>query len=215
MVGTAGHPRTDKAGLTAGAIACAAAMIVPEVVKRIASALDQAGIAYMLSGSFASAYYGSPRSTQDIDLVIETTPAQLRSFVQGLPSAEYYADLDAALEAHKRQSMFNVIDLASGWKVDFIIRKSRAFSVEEFRRRQLTQLSDGPLFVASAEDVVVSKLEWSKLGQSRRHIEDVAGILGRRRESLDLSYIERWIVELALEAEWRDARGAAGITDSK
>ena len=102
-------------------------MSAPEVFQRI-TALDRAGIAYMLSGSFASAYYGAPRSTQDIDLVIEATPARLRALVQGLPSDEYYADLDAALEAYKRQSIFNVIDLATGWKIDLIIRKSRAFS---------------------------------------------------------------------------------------
>ena len=102
-------------------------------------------IAYMLSGPFASAYYGAPRSTQDIDLVIEATPLQLRAFVQGLPGEEYYADLDAALEAHTRQSLFNVIDLATGWKIDLIIRKSRPFSQEEFHRRQRIILPDLPL----------------------------------------------------------------------
>ena len=86
-------------------------MSVTDVFRRITAALDQAGIGYMLSGSFASAHYGAPRSTQDIDLVIEATPAQLRAFVKALSGNEYYADLDSALEAHKRQSMFNVIDL--------------------------------------------------------------------------------------------------------
>ncbi|HEX7424778.1 MAG TPA: DUF6036 family nucleotidyltransferase [Terriglobales bacterium] len=189
-------------------------MSAPEVFQRITTALDRAGIAYMLSGSFASAYYGAPRSTQDIDLVIEATPARLRALVQGLPSDEYYADLDAALEAYKRQSIFNVIDLATGWKIDLIIRKSRAFSQEEFRR-QLVNLQDLPLFVASAEDVVVAKLEWSKLAQSKRHIEDVAGILRMRWESLDRSYLEKWTLELGLETEWNDARRAAGISEFK
>jgi hypothetical protein len=82
-------------------------MSVPDVFRRIITALDQAGIGYMLTGSFASAHYGAPRSTQDIDLVIEATPAELRAFVEGLSGNEYFADLDAALEAHKRQSMFN------------------------------------------------------------------------------------------------------------
>ena len=116
----------------------------------------------MFSGSFASAHYGAPRSTQDIDFVIEATPAQLRAFVDALPSNEYYADLNAALEAHQRQSMFNMIDLATGWKIDLIIRKSRAFSHEEFRRRQ---------------DAVISKIQWAKVAQSRRQIEDVAALL--------------------------------------
>jgi len=106
-----------------------------------------------------------------------------------------------------------VIDLATGWKIDLIFRKSRAFSQEEFRRRQLVDMADVPLFLASAEDVIVSKLEWAKLGQSLRHIEDVAGILKIRWESLDRSYLEKWILELGLETEWRSACRAAGISD--
>ncbi len=188
-------------------------MSVPEVFQRITAALNQAGIAYMLSGSFASAYYGAPRSTQDIDLVIEATLTQLRAFVQGLPSNEYYVDLDAALEAHKRQSLFNVIDLATGWKVDLVIRKSRPFSEEEFRRRQQVNLQGTPLFLASPEDVVISKLEWSNLAQSRRQIEDVAAILRVRRAELDHSYLEKWILELGLKQEWTDAQRAGGISE--
>jgi hypothetical protein len=188
-------------------------MIGPRVFERITAALGHSGIAYMLSGSFASAYYGAPRSTQDIDLVIEATPAQLRAFVKNLPSDEYYADEDAAAEAHNRRSMFNVIDLATGWKIDLIIRKLRPFSEEEFRRRQSVVLSDAPVFVATAEDVVISKLEWSKLAQSQRQIEDVAAILRVRWVELDLAYMERWILELGLSNEWRDARRAAGIPD--
>jgi hypothetical protein len=182
-----------------------------DVFPRITTALNQAGVAYMLTGSFASAYYGAQRSTQDIDLVIDATTEQLRAFVQDLPSDRYYAELDAALEAHKRQSLFNVIDLATGWKIDLIIRKSRRFSEEEFRRRQLVNLQDTPLFVATAEDVVIAKLEWSKLAQSRRQIEDVAAILRVRWPLLDRCYVEKWVGELRLDNEWNDALRVAGI----
>jgi hypothetical protein len=186
-------------------------MSVSEVFRRITTAFDSSGIAYMLSGSFASAYYGAARSTQDIDFVIAPTAEQLRAFVQSLPSDEYYVDLDAALESFGHQSLFNVIDLVTGWKIDLIIRKSRTFSQEEFRRRQLVNLQDLPIFVASAEDIIVSKLEWSKLAQSWRHIEDVAGMLRMRWESLDRSYLEKWIDELDLKEQWKDARSAAGL----
>jgi hypothetical protein len=189
-------------------------MSLAELFRRIISALDLAGIAYMVSGSFASAHYGASRSTQDIDLVIAATPAQLRALVNSLPSDEYYVDLDAALEALTRQSLFNVIDLATGWKIDLIIRKSRPFSLEEFRRRRQVNLHDVPIFVASAEDIVISKLEWSKLAQSRRHVEDVAGILRARWKSLDRTYLEKWIDELGLTHQWNDARTAAGISEA-
>jgi hypothetical protein len=188
-------------------------MTVPKVFQRLTSALDQAGVAYMLTGSFASAYYGAPRTTQDIDLVIEVTPGRLQTFVGMLPSDEYYVDLEAALEALERQSLFNVVDLTTGWKIDLIIRKSRAFSEEEFGRRKLIHLHDTAIYVASAEDVVVSKLEWGKLGQSQRQIEDAASILRMRWDSLDRAYVEKWVSELGLTEEWNVARRKAGIND--
>ena len=167
----------------------------------------------MVTGSFASAHYGAPRSTQDIDLVIDADPEQLRAFVGMLPKSEYYADLDAAIQAHRRESLFNVIDLATGWKIDLIIRKSRAFSQEEFRRRQRVNLHDVALFLASAEDAIISKLEWANLAQSRRQIEDVAALLRVRWDSLDHTYLQKWIAELGLEKEWGEAKRAAGIGD--
>lgn len=89
-------------------------MTAGEVFRRITTAFDHAGIAYRLSGSFASAYYGAARSAQDIDFVIEATPAKLEALRQGLPQYGYYVDLIALLEAHRQQSLFNVIDLTTG-----------------------------------------------------------------------------------------------------
>ena len=107
--------------------------------------------------------------------------------------------------------MFNVIDLSTGWKIDFILRKSRPFSREEFRRRVRVNLPGISLFVASAEDIIIAKLEWSKLAHSQRQIDDATAILLARRETLDRSYIEKWTKELHLEDEWGKARDAAGI----
>jgi hypothetical protein len=186
-------------------------MSVSDLLQRITTALDQNNVAYMLTGSFASAYYGTPRSTQDIDVVVEASADQLRAFVNSLPVDQYYSDLDATLQAHRAESMFNVIDRSTGWKIDFIVRKSRPFSREEFRRRVRVNLQGVSLFVASTEDIVIAKLEWSKLAQSQRQIDDVAAILRARRDTFDRSYIEKWITEFHLEEEWEKARIAAEV----
>jgi hypothetical protein len=187
-------------------------MNFPAVLQKVTVALDKAGAAYMLTGSFASAFYGVPRSTQDIDLVIAATPVQLRGFLGSLPSTDYYVDVDAAVDAHHRESMFNLIDLGSGWKIDLMIRKSRPFSWEEFGRRRLVDVQGIPLYVASAEDIVIAKLEWAKLGKSQRQIEDAAGIVKIQGQLLDLAYLEKWIRELDLHKEWVKA---LGLTDDK
>jgi hypothetical protein len=188
-------------------------MSIGAVFQRIVSALDQAGIPYMLSGSFASAYYGATRSTQDIDIVIHASSEQLGPFLNSLPKSEYYADLDSSLEAYRRQSMFNIIDLAIGWKIDFIIQKSRPYSHEEFQRRRKVNLHGVLLFMTTAEDAIISKLEWAKMGQSRRQIDDVAAILSIQWNVLDRSYLKKWIGELSLQTEWEDARRVAGMAE--
>jgi hypothetical protein len=182
-----------------------------EAICRMLRALKAAGVPYMLTGSFASAFHGSPRTTQDIDVIIAPTLGLLNKLLQEFPEAEYYVSREAALQAYGTESLFNVIDLASGWKIDFIIRKSRPFSLEEFQRRREANLLGTTLFVASAEDVILSKLEWAKLAESERQLNDVAGILRTQGDDLDFMYIERWITELALEFQWIRARAIAGI----
>jgi hypothetical protein len=115
------------------------------------------------------------------------------------------------LEACRRRSMFNAIDNVTVLKVDFIFRKMRSFSLEEFGRRQTALVQGVELSVATGEDVVISKLEWAKLGESARQIEDVVGILKVRGKELDRAYIEKWISELDLSSEWTRARQSAGL----
>ncbi len=159
----------------------------------------------MLTGSFASSFHGVPRATQDIDFVIAPTAAQIRDLVQRLPGSKYYVDEDVALDALRLEGQFNVIDFDTGWKVDLIIRKARPFSIEEFRRRRIVDFEGMKLTIATAEDVLLAKLEWAKLGGSERQIEDAAGILAVRADDIDQDYLARWIDELGLEKQWNAA----------
>lgn len=185
-------------------------MSADEVFRRMVATLDRAGIPFMLTGSFASSLHGVVRATQDIDLVIAPTAEQLRELVADLPADEYYVDLDAALDALRRQTQFNIIDLSTGWKIDLVIRRDRAFSRQEFDRRQPVEYADVRLHVATAEDVIIAKLEWSKMGGSRRQIEDAAGVIRLRADEIDRSYIEAWVEQLGLMEQWGEARRIAG-----
>lgn len=105
-------------------------------IRRVVHALERSNVPYMLTGSFASAFHGAPRTTQDVDVVIApATLGTLNELLREFPEEDYYASREAALQAYGSEGLFNVIDLTSGWKIDFIVRKSRAFSPEEFGRR--------------------------------------------------------------------------------
>ncbi len=184
-------------------------MSVEDVLRRMVSALEHAGIPYMLAGSVASSYHGEARASQDVDIVIAPDETRLRTFLSSLPSSSYYVSEDATLDARRRRSQFNVIDMANGWMVDLIIRRDRSFSRSEFERRITVEALGMRVSIATAEDVVVSKLECAKLGGSERQLEDVAGVLRDPDAALDQAYIERWVRELELQSQWVRAQELA------
>jgi hypothetical protein len=163
----------------------------------------------MVAGSFASTYHGIPRTTQDIDLVIDPTRDTLDALLGRLQPESYYVSREAAAEAWNVRGQFNVIDLASGWKIDLVLRKERPFSREEFARRRPARIMGTTVFVASAEDTIVAKLEWARLSDSERQLRDVVGIIEMSGEQLDLSYVERWVEALGLRDLWARAASAA------
>jgi hypothetical protein len=160
----------------------------------------------MLTGSLASAVHGTPRATQDIDVVIAPDRTSLERLLEQFPEQQYYVSREAALEAYERRELFNVIDVETGWKIDFILRKNRPFSEAEFDRRTLTDALGLQFYVASAEDTLIAKLEWAKMGESERQLRDAAGIMRTQGRDLDLSYVETWVNELELKSQWRAAR---------
>ncbi|MEX1367890.1 MAG: hypothetical protein AB1Z98_32475 [Nannocystaceae bacterium] len=115
-----------------------------EIIDR----LDGLGIAYMLVGSMAALAHGRSRSTQDFDVVIEIDADGVRDLLRSLPEERFYASEDAALEAIRQQTQFNVIDMDTGWKADLIPRKRRDFSITEFGRRRRLDVLGSPMFVA-------------------------------------------------------------------
>jgi hypothetical protein len=174
-------------------------------LAQIVEELERAQIPHMLAGSFASSYHGDPRTTHDIDLVIDPNRNNLDRLVSQLDPRHFYVSAEAVDEAWRRRGQFNVVMMDFGWKADLILCKDRPFSHEEFRRRQPTTISGVTLHVATAEDTVLAKLEWAAAGESERQLRDVAGILLMREGELDLDYINRWAAELGIEELWEQA----------
>jgi hypothetical protein len=176
-----------------------------DVLADVLAQLDRAAIPYMVTGSLASTYHGEPRATLDLDIVIEPDEEGLSRLIAGLEAAGFYVDRAAALEALRSRSQFNAIGRAAT-KVDFIIRKDRPFSIEEFRRRRPADLLGITGYVATVEDMVVVKLEWAVATGSGRQLRDVAGMLAVAGPSLDQAYVEHWVTALGLTDAWHRIR---------
>jgi hypothetical protein len=170
--------------------------------------LDRSDVPYMVTGSVASSFHGEPRATRDLDIVIDPGRGAFERLVDGLLGAGYYVDRDAALDALRMRSQFNAIADDAG-KVDFMLRRDRPFSIEEFGRRRPADLLGTPSFVASAEDTIIAKLEWAATTESERQLRDVAGMLAVGGDLLDRDYLERWVEALGLGQAWVEVRGPA------
>lgn len=169
-----------------------------DFLKKLIKILDDCSVPYMISGSFGSSYHGQPRATKDIDIVIAPTEEQLLSFVDSL-GANYYVSLKAVRDAFSHKSMFNVIDSHSGWKADFILRKERTFSRQEFTRKRNVDFGGIDVWVTSPEDMILSKLEWSKNSLSEQQFHDALGIAVVQWDRLDVDYLCKWAKELQVK----------------
>ena len=177
-------------------------MTLATLIENAIGRLNRAGIPYMVTGSIASSYYGEPRATRDLDLVIDPDPRSLDDLVDGLIDDGFYVDRDVAREAFSKRTQFNAV-APDGLKIDFIIRKNRPFSVSEFDRRHLADLLGTGGYIASIEDLIIAKLlEWAG-GRSERQERDVAGLLAVSGVDIDMAYLLKWINTLGLEEIWR------------
>ncbi len=168
--------------------------------EAILKKLEQAGIDYMITGSFAGNLYGVPRTTYDADVVIEAHPVSFAFFPQ-LIGDDFYVSPEAIEEALKYERIFNIIHMETGFKIDFIVRKNRAYSKGEFARRRLETFRGNMYWFASPEDIILSKLEWSKVGESERQFRDSLGVAQIQGDSLDKEYLEFWSERLGLQQQ--------------
>jgi len=144
-----------------------------DVLREVIARLEQAEIAYMVSGSTALNYYAEPRMTRDIDIVIELGPNGTSRFEQ-IFIGEFYLDRSVIDRAVKDRGMFNLIHLGRVVKVDFIVRKDSEYRRLEFTRRHRVEAEGLALHMVSPEDLMLSKLEWARQGPSELQVLEKA-----------------------------------------
>lgn len=179
-----------------------------EVLRSFTERLEKLGIPYMLTGSMALSNYSIPRSTLDIDIVLVMSAAMLPAFIEEFDN-DFYIPVGSATNAVSRSSMFNVINSKSLVKVDCILLKADDFERTAFARRQRVNYGgDFDVWLISKEDLIVSKLIWSKKSGSERQLDDVAGLM---QNQYDEAYVEHWVNEIDLGAQYEKSQRRAGI----
>jgi hypothetical protein len=183
-----------------------------DIVRDVSQRLEGVGLAYMLTGSMAMNYYAQPRMTRDVDVVIALGPGDAGKVVD-LFRPDYYVSEEAVRDSISAESIFNLIHNESVIKVDCIVRKNTPYRQAEFDRRQQIKIDNseslreaGPAFstwIASKEDLIISKLCWAKDSGSEIQMRDVQNLVAT---GCDADYINRWTCELDLVKLWQQCR---------
>ena len=170
-------------------------------ILEVIDLLEELGVAYHVGGSFAGSLHGVPRQTNDLDLVADLSVA-LASILELRLKDRYYINSDMIRRAIRSRKSFNLIHLASGFKIDIFIPGLDEFDRVELARgssHHIQELSRS-IMIKSAEDTILRKLQWYRLGGevSDRQWNDLEGIVRAQEAQLDRAYLMRWAEHLEI-----------------
>ncbi len=192
---------------------------IPDTIKitlQVTGLFEQFGIPYVIGGSVASIVHGEARMTNDLDLMADLPEVKVADLVAALES-EFYVDDRAIRRAIRGRSSFNLIHLATMFKVDVFLHRGDEWAKEQMRRSQSKSLIEGvgstSRKVSSAETMILQKLLWFRKGGevSDRQWRDVLGMMKVQAERLDFDYLNQWADSLQISDLLERSLKKAGI----
>jgi hypothetical protein len=172
-----------------------------DLLKLAVESLDSLNVVYMLVGSLASSTYGDPRSTRDIDLVLDLPIEKVEAFCDQFKGDDFYCSREAIEKAARNQQPFNVIHTLTGLKLDFMPIRTDAWGEEQLVRRRRMVVDGVDTYVASPEDIILAKMWYFDLGESDKHLSDIAGVC--KASNIDTEYVQRWADRLGYASIWK------------
>jgi hypothetical protein len=183
-----------------------------QLLETVVPVLKSVGIDYMITGSIASSLQGEPRSTHDIDLVVVVPPQAIAPLLAAFSSPDFLLQEAAIRDALRHQSMFNLLSLADGEKVDFWILTQEPFDQSRFARRKTVLIGGNTYQVSAPEDTILAKLRWAQLsGGSTKQFKDALRVFEVQGRALDCSYLDDWANRLHVEDLWQQIQAEGKI----
>jgi hypothetical protein len=189
----------------------------PELFLLFVRPLNRAGIRYVVTGSVAAIFYGEPRLTHDVDLVVFLREADVEAMAKAFPAADFYLPPSEAIAAEARREQrghFNILHLETGFKADIYLTGRDEMNAWAFRLRRQVEFEGETLVLAPPEYVIVRKLEYYREGGSEKHLRDIRSMLAVSGHQLDRPSLNEWIQRCGLQTEWQLASENPGASGS-
>ena len=175
-----------------------------ELLRHVVSVMEKLGLRYLVTGSVVTIFFGEPRVTNDIDIVVALPAEKINAFREAFPEDEFYLSEAAIRGAVKASGQFSIIHPGSGLKVDVMIPRDTPFNRSRFARSIRVKPDGGfDASFASIEDVIIKKMESYHEGGSEKHLRDIAGVLRISGQRVDRDYMRNWAAKLGLIDIWR------------
>ena len=181
-----------------------------ELFLLVVRPLQREGIRYIITGSVAAIFYGEPRVTLAVDLVVLLVDSDIAKLAEIFPSSEFYVpppEIIAVEMRRERGGHFNILHVSTGFKADLYITGGDELEAWAFRCQRQVQFAGESISIAPPEYVIIRKLEYYGEGGSEKHLRDVRSMLAVSGEQLDQSALHHWIERGGLQAEWELAAG--------
>jgi hypothetical protein len=182
-------------------------MTADEAAVAVIEALDRARIPFMIVGSLASNFHGIPRATRDADFLIQIGPGSMSALAATLPAGLDLAP-QTAFETVTGTTRYLVTLRQSPFACELFVCGDDPHDAARFGRRERVRALGREVSMATAEDMVITKLRWASLANRGKDRDDVRNIIAVRSADLDWAYIERWCAAhqtLGLLSDIRDS----------
>jgi hypothetical protein len=182
-------------------------------LARLYQTIAKIGLPVMVGGGVAAVFYGEPRTTLDIDMVIDAQPNHAEQIEAAIDPSEFYVPPVKSIYAELLRGgkgHFNIIDLLTGLKAD-LYPAGHDPLIRYGLDRATTRLMGGePVRVAPATYVVAMKLRYYGMSQQPRHLRDIRSILAMSPEEVDRPQVEIWAKAYSAMEAWQKCIAAVG-----
>jgi hypothetical protein len=157
----------------------------------VIDALESLAVPYMLVGSFSSNFYGIPRATHDADFVVQLREGQIRALVQELGPA-FQLDPQLSFESVTGTTRYTLRLVDTPFEVELFSLSDDDHDRQRFFRRRRAELRGRQTFLPTAEDVIVTKLRWSRGGSRGKDLDDARNVIAVQGARIDWEYVGSW-----------------------